>query len=117
MTTQLLSTLSPAKRALLEQRLKAASRADPDQREIPRRPDPECAPLSHAQRQMWVIDQMTPGNPAGNLPYGYRLRGPLDRGALEATFMAVKSGADVVLVSEDIDFASEVINRLDLCVS
>ncbi len=37
-------------------------------------------------------------------------------GALEAAYMALKSGADVVLVSENIDFASEVINRLDLCV-
>ena len=89
MTTQTLSTLSAAKQALLERRLKAASRADPGLREISRRPDPGCAPLSHAQRQMWVIDQMTPGNPAGNLPYGYRLRGPLDRRTLEASFNTV----------------------------
>ena len=86
--TQTPSTLSPAKQALLERRLKAASRAGPDLPEIPRRPDPASAPLSHAQRQMWVIDQMTPGNPAGNLPLGYRLMGPLDRGALEAGFNA-----------------------------
>jgi len=32
---------------------------------------------------MWVIDQMTPGNPAYNLPNGYRLRGRLDVTALE----------------------------------
>ena len=35
---------------------------------------------------MWVIDQMTPGNPAYNLPTGYRLRGPLDVTALGRSF-------------------------------
>ena len=35
---------------------------------------------------MWVIDQMTPGNPAYNVPVGYRLRGPLDVTALENSF-------------------------------
>ena len=77
--------LSPAKRALLEQRLRAApvSSMSP---EIGRRPDRTSAPLSFIQRQMWVIDQMAPppGNPAYNLPYGFRLRGPLDVAALEA---------------------------------
>jgi amino acid adenylation domain-containing protein len=38
---------------------------------------------------MWVIDQMTPGNPAYNLPNGYRLRGPLDVTALERSFNAI----------------------------
>ncbi len=32
---------------------------------------------------MWVIDQMTPGNPAYNLSIGYRLRGVLEVAALE----------------------------------
>ena len=38
---------------------------------------------------MWVIDQITPGNAAYNLPNGYRLRGPLDVAALEASFNEV----------------------------
>ena len=38
---------------------------------------------------MWVIDQMTPGNPAYNVPNGYRLRGPLDVMALEDSFNEV----------------------------
>ena len=79
-----LSRFSPVKQALLEQRLK---RAAPEQLlrrpEIPRRPDRDSAPLSYAQRQMWVIDQISPGNPAYNLPNGYRLQGPLDVPALE----------------------------------
>src|SRR5256885_8939935 len=68
-------TLSPVKQALLERRLKRASHGAVRSPEIPRRPNRDSAPLSFTQRQMWVIDQMTPGNPAYNLPYGYRLRG------------------------------------------
>ena len=80
------STLSPVKQALLEQRWKRASRGLVRRPEIPRRPNRDSAPLSFAQLQMWVIDQMTPGNPAYNMPNGYRLRGPLDSQALENSF-------------------------------
>jgi len=34
------------------------------------------------QSQMWVIDQMTPGNPAYNLPFGYRFARPAGRDGL-----------------------------------
>src|SRR5882762_2070394 len=74
--------LSPEKKALLEQRLGIAPTRG-NGRVIPRRANQDCAPLSFAQRQMWVIDQLTPGNPAYNLPNGYRLRGLLDVTALE----------------------------------
>ena len=80
------STLSPVKQALLEQRLKRASHAPVRGREIPKRPDRNAAPLSFAQRQMWVIDRMTPGNPAYNVPVGYRIRGVLNATALEDSF-------------------------------
>lgn len=80
--------LSPAKKALLERRLKGIDSAEADDR-IPPRKDPLSAPLSHAQRQMWVIDQMMPGNPAYNLPTAYRIRGPLDVAALERSINAV----------------------------
>jgi amino acid adenylation domain-containing protein len=74
--------LSPEKKALLEQRLGIAPTRGTGL-VIPRRADQDRAPLSFAQRQMWVIDQLTPGNPAYNLPNGYRLRGRLDVPALE----------------------------------
>src|SRR5467141_2399130 len=83
------STLSPVKQALLEQRLKRASHGSVRRPEIPIRSDRDSAPLSFAQHQMWVIDQMTPGNPAYNQPFGYRLRGPLDSTVLEASFNEV----------------------------
>lgn len=53
---------------------------------IPTRPDPRTAPLSFIQRQVWLVDQLTPGNPAYNLPRGLRLRGPLDQAALASAF-------------------------------
>jgi amino acid adenylation domain-containing protein len=77
------STLSPVKQALLEQRLKRASHTPVRGCEIPKRPDCNDVPLSFAQRQMWMIDRMTPGNPAYNVPVGYRIRGALNVTALE----------------------------------
>src|SRR6185503_17210233 len=53
---------------------------------IPIRPNPDSAPLSFSQSQMWVIDRMTPGNPAYNLPVGFRMNGQLDVTALENAF-------------------------------
>ena len=70
----------------MEQRWKRASHGLVRRAEIPRRANRGSAPLSFAQRQMWVIDQITPGNPAYNMPNGVRLRGPLDPQALENSF-------------------------------
>jgi len=47
------------------------------------------APLSFAQRQMWVLDQLAPGNTAYGMPAAYRLKGPLDIKALEDSFNEV----------------------------
>jgi amino acid adenylation domain-containing protein len=82
------STLSPEKQLLLQRRLKSAVGRPPAGATIQRR-GRETAPLSFGQRQMWVIDQMTAGNPAYNLPVGYRLKGPLDVPALEAVFSGI----------------------------
>src|SRR5439155_19951975 len=84
-----LPTLSPEKKALLEQRLGVAAHKLHKGSVICKRPDRNTAPLSFAQRQVWIIDQMMPGNPAYNVPHGYRLRGPLDLRALEASFNEV----------------------------
>ncbi|HKV06942.1 MAG TPA: condensation domain-containing protein, partial [Thermoanaerobaculia bacterium] len=39
-------------------------------------------PLSFAQRRLWIVDQLEPGNPAYNLPAARRLVGRLDTVAL-----------------------------------
>ena len=90
------STLSPVKQALLEQRWRRASQGLVKPPEIPRRPERDSAPLSFIQRQLWVIDQLTPGNPAYNLPYGYRLRGPPDLPALENSFNEIINRHEVL---------------------
>ena len=81
--------LSADKQALLERRLKGAIGRQGDARRICRRPGDAPVPLSFAQHQIWVIDQLVPGNPAYNLPVGYRLSGPLDVAALEDSFSEV----------------------------
>ncbi|MCC6499597.1 MAG: amino acid adenylation domain-containing protein [Anaerolineales bacterium] len=42
----------------------------------------DSLPLSFAQRRMWVLDQLEPGNPAYNLSVSIRLRGHLRMDAL-----------------------------------
>jgi amino acid adenylation domain-containing protein len=56
---------------------------------VPKRPEHGFAPLSFSQLQMWLMDQMTPGNPAYISPVGYRLEGRLDAKALENSFNEV----------------------------
>jgi len=40
-------------------------------------------PLSFAQESLWFLEQMAPGNPAYNIPEGWRLQGRLNVAALE----------------------------------
>ncbi|WP_422771346.1 amino acid adenylation domain-containing protein [Plantactinospora sp. WMMC1484] len=49
----------------------------------PTRNEHRRAPLSYAQRRLWFIDRLLPGRAAYNIPFGYRIRGRLDRDALQ----------------------------------
>ncbi|MBV7246415.1 non-ribosomal peptide synthetase/MFS transporter [Streptomyces sp. MW-W600-10] len=80
------SPLSDAKRALLAQRLRG--RARPVQA-VPRRPESTVPPLSFAQERLWFMEQFAPGTAAYNIPVARRLRGPLDRPALQRALDAV----------------------------
>lgn len=42
-------------------------------------------PTSFPQQRLWFLDQLLPGNPAYNIQHVLRLRGPLDRPALECS--------------------------------
>ncbi|MEG5056162.1 condensation domain-containing protein, partial [Microcoleus sp. B13-B6] len=77
-----IAELSPAKRALLEQRLKEKAVANPHQTISPRANQKE-APLSFAQTRMWLLDQLKSGNPAYNRPTNIRLVGGINVAVLE----------------------------------
>src|SRR3954462_7602251 len=74
--------LSAAKRALLDlwEQGEAFSRRSP--LALGRRSGTGPAPLSSAQRRLWIFAQLTPGNPAYNVHALARLTGRLDRRAL-----------------------------------
>ncbi len=76
--------LSPAKLALLKQRLKKAAK---DQREKPigRRKSDTPPPLSHTQELLWLVDQLTPNSVNYTVPRAMRLVGDLNREALQQT--------------------------------
>ena len=78
-----MSGLSPAKRALLERRLRGESASTSESRSIQRRPDRHTFPLSFAQERFWFLDQFEPGSPAYNRPFALRLTGPLHVATLE----------------------------------
>jgi len=71
-----LANLSPAKRALLSK-----LRAAPAHAPIPRIASGP-APLSAEQRRLWYQIQLAPGYPLYTIPFGFRLRGAVDAGAL-----------------------------------
>ncbi|PYC87631.1 non-ribosomal peptide synthetase [Streptomyces tateyamensis] len=50
--------------------------------------------VSYAQQRLWFLDQVTPGNPAYNLPYALRLDGDLDPAALAGALTAVVARHD-----------------------
>ncbi|HEX6293266.1 MAG TPA: amino acid adenylation domain-containing protein, partial [Herpetosiphonaceae bacterium] len=53
-------------------------------------------PLSFAQQRLWFLDQLTPGSSAHNLPLLLRLRGPLDRAALQHSLTTLVARHEVL---------------------
>ena len=78
-----LAELSPAKRTVLQQRLKEKGLDSLLKQIIPRRATPDSPPLSFSQQRLWFLDQLEPGSAVYNVPGALRLRGSLDVGALE----------------------------------
>ncbi|MGX7673985.1 condensation domain-containing protein [Plantactinospora sp. DSM 117369] len=58
--------------------------------------DPGPAPLTGAQRQIWVMEQLAPGAPTYNIPLEFDLTGTLDPEALAAAFAAVIARHDAL---------------------
>jgi hypothetical protein len=80
--------LSPEKRILLQQRLRQAAQ-ESGEIVIPRRKADDPRVLSFGQQQLWLVDQLSPGASAYNVPYPVRIRGPLKVEALQRALDAV----------------------------
>src|SRR3954447_15043822 len=81
--------LSPAKRLLLKKRLEGHATHPTQEPGIPRCERKGTAPLSFAQRRLWFLDQLAPGNAAYNMAEGLHLKGPLDVLALEQSLKEI----------------------------
>ncbi|MER6361658.1 amino acid adenylation domain-containing protein [Kitasatospora sp. NPDC001527] len=125
--------LSATKRALLAQRLRAAAAGSADATgptpasTVPARPPGAEVPLSSGQERLWFMDQFAPGSTAWTLAPARRLRGPLDRTALDAAltdllarhealrmaFPATPEGTALVRISEPGPCAAEFVDATD----
>src|SRR5262245_34994997 len=89
--------LSPAKRALLEHRLKqraSSSREKPIQRR-----GQTAAPLSFAQELLWLVDQLAPEKVNYTVPRILRLKGQLNVEALERALTTIVDRHEVLRTS------------------
>ncbi len=91
-----LQQLSPEKQILLQQRLKKAAVAPDAVYAISRRTPKDPRALSFGQQQLWLVDQLTPGASAYNVPYPVRIRGPLNAAALQRALDAVVGRHEVL---------------------
>lgn len=112
---------SPAKRALLSQRLRGAAAPA---RAVAPRPADTAPPLSSGQERLWFMDQFAPGSTAYTLAPARRFRGRLDRTALDAaltdlvarheslrmTFRTTEAGTAEVEVAEPAPFAARYLD-------
>src|SRR5271170_667595 len=60
-------------------------------------------PLSMAQQRLWFLDQLHPGNPAYNVPFGLRLRGHLIPDALELSVRRLVQRHEILRTSFEIE--------------
>ena len=84
-----LAKLTPAQRALFEERLLERRRTAARDLAIPPRTGDGPAPLSHAQELLWLLSQMFDDGIAYNAPGSYHLEGPLDLEALRQSLDAL----------------------------
>jgi amino acid adenylation domain-containing protein len=86
---QRIAALSPAKRALLEMRLKQSGAALISAPVIIPRADRHSAIVSFAQQRLWFLDQLEPNSASYNVPRAIKIEGLLDTDALSQTLNAL----------------------------
>jgi amino acid adenylation domain-containing protein len=93
------SQLSPERQALLARLLQERGAAP---RAIPRRRTPDRAVASFAQRRLWFLDQLAPGNPFYNLPMAMRLPMTVDVDALERALASIVARHETLRTTFDV---------------
>ena len=102
-----IAALSPAKRALLERRLR--EKAERQQTEaIQPRSSLVKPPLSFGQERFWFLYQWEPANPAYNTSIVTRMDGPLDPRALDLTLTEIARRHETLRTTFAPDGASPV---------
>ena len=76
-----------AKKADVIEFLKATRVGKEEQGSIPLADRKKPLKLSHAQKRLWFVEQLVPGNTTFHIPAALYLRGILDRNALQAAFL------------------------------
>ncbi|MBF6175770.1 non-ribosomal peptide synthetase [Nocardia blacklockiae] len=69
--------------------LAARVRPGPRERGVAPMPRPERIPLSHGQRRLWLVHELSDGAPMYNIPLALRLTGPVDIEAMRAALRDV----------------------------
>ena len=91
-----MSSLSPAKRALLELRLKESGAGLGITKPVTPLLDRAEAPASFSQQRLWFLHQLESDEAAYNVPRAIRLRGPLDVAALRRALAEIVERHDVL---------------------
>jgi amino acid adenylation domain-containing protein len=105
--SQRLAELSPEKRALLQRKL-MEKRAATVPQGVRRRTTTGPCPLSFGQELMWLLDQLTPGISAYNVPRIHRMEGPLDVEALNRALNEVLRRHDILRTTYEVQGSQAV---------
>ena len=84
-----MTRLTPAKRRLLESKLRQREGAASTAASIPRRGQHVPTPASFGQQWLWLVDRIEPGSCLFTTLRAYRLRGPLDVAALQESLRRI----------------------------
>ena len=94
--SQKIAALSPAKRALLELKLKNKTTDVKTQQTIPKRTNESTALLSFAQQRLWFLEQLEPNSPLYHIAEVLRLQGDLNVNVLQQSLDAIVAHHEVL---------------------